>query len=119
MGKKKDAKKAAKAAGGDIKLPKAIGGVKVPKELRQSGEALLAKANSPAGRQMIASGLTIAAGAAAAAIARRQAPPPAPAPSPAATTPTTPAVDPQQIADAVGAAADAVLARLFAAKRPG
>lgn len=115
MGRKKDAKKAAKAAGGDMKLPKAIGGVKVPKELRQSGEALLAKANSPAGRQMIASGLTIAAGAAAAAIARRQSPPPA-APTTASPAPT---IDPQQIADAVGAAADAVLARLFGAKRPG
>lgn len=52
-----------------IKIPKQVAGVKVPKKLRKRGKKLLAEANSPAGREAIAAGLTIA-GAAIAAKAR-------------------------------------------------
>ena len=45
------------------KLPKQIAGVKIPKELRKSGGALLAKVNTPAGRELLAAGL-VAAGTA-------------------------------------------------------
>ena len=50
MGKKKD--KAMDSA----KIPKQVAGVKVPKELRKAGAAILQTVNSPAGRQVIASG---------------------------------------------------------------
>jgi hypothetical protein len=47
------------------RIPKEIGGVKLPKELRRTGEALIDHANSPQGRQAIAAGLTFLAGLAA------------------------------------------------------
>jgi len=50
MGKKKD------KAMGSAKIPKQVAGVKVPKELRKAGAAILQTVNSPAGRQVIASG---------------------------------------------------------------
>lgn len=40
------------------KIPKEIAGIKIPKELRKTGEALIATANSPAGRSMLISGAT-------------------------------------------------------------
>lgn len=49
-----------------VKIPKKVAGVKVPKKLRKTGKRLLAKANSPEGRDAIAAGLTIAATAIAA-----------------------------------------------------
>lgn len=55
-----------------VKIPKKVAGMKVPKQLRKQGKKLLAKANSPAGRDAIAAGLTIA-GAAIAAKARAKA----------------------------------------------
>jgi len=50
MGKKKD------KAMGSAKIPKQVAGVKVPKELRKAGAAIFQTVNSPAGRQVIASG---------------------------------------------------------------
>ena len=66
MGKKKD-KKAAKAA----KAAPNATHFAVPDELLKQGAALLDKANSPAGREMIAAGLTMAAAAASAALVKR------------------------------------------------
>lgn len=103
-------------------LPKRIAGVKIPKELRRKGDALIEKANSPAGREAIAAGLTMAAAAASAAVAKRAAAKPAPAeeqPAPgAAPSGTTKAPDPQAIAAAVSQAAEAVLGKFFAARKP-
>ena len=45
------------------KLPKEIAGIKLSKKVRKAGGELLARANSPAGREVLALGLT-AAGAA-------------------------------------------------------
>jgi hypothetical protein len=45
------------------KLPKTIGGVKIPKKVRKQGGELLAKVNTPMGRELLAAGL-VAAGAA-------------------------------------------------------
>jgi hypothetical protein len=45
------------------KLPKKIGGVRIPKKVRKQGSELLAKVNTPLGRELIAAGL-VAAGAA-------------------------------------------------------
>ncbi len=110
MGRKKN-----KAAGpgdksGRIKLPKQIGGVKIPKELRQQGEALIAVANSPAGRGVIAAGI-----ASVVASAMR----PAPASRPAASVivddkPAKPRVDPDQLIDALSGATTLALQRLLA-----
>ncbi|MGP7794743.1 hypothetical protein [Sphingomonas sp. CLY1604] len=110
------------------KLPKEVLGVKLPKEVREVGGALLQKANSPQGREMLAAGLTMAAAAATAAVAKGRAkrepaaaaePPEAPrapdAPVPPQGTQTQP--DPQAIAEAVGKAAEAMLGRLFGAKK--
>ena len=114
MGKKKD-----KGA----KIPKHIAGIKLPKDVRRKGEALIAQATSPAGQAVIAKGLTMAAGLATAAAARSQqaraARPltpdesgeggPSPAPAPAPATP----VDPAKIVEAVTTVANVVLGRLF------
>ena len=78
------------------RIPKHIGGVKIPKDVRRQGEALIdtvvAGANSPAGREMIAGALAMAATAATAAMAKGRAdraaaaaPPPPAAPVPPAT----------------------------------
>lgn len=40
------------------KIPKEIAGIKIPRELRKTGEALIATANSPAGRSLLISGAT-------------------------------------------------------------
>lgn len=42
-----------------IKIPKTVAGIKVPKKLRKKGKKLIAKANSPEGREAIAAGLAI------------------------------------------------------------
>ncbi|MFW2851866.1 hypothetical protein ACM61V_08045 [Sphingomonas sp. TX0543] len=101
---KKDSKKGKK-------IPKKIGGVKIPKELRHAGEALLDKANSPAGRELLASGLTMAAAAAAAAAMKQRA-------KAEAVKPGDPGIfDPQRVADKVGDVAEVVLDRLFGTKK--
>lgn len=131
----KDSKAGSNAGKGKGRIPKRIGGVKVPKELRRTGEALLDqggalldKANTPAGREMIAAGLSMAAAAASAAITRTNAaregerqPPAAPIPPvpPEAPVPPVPPREGQRtpeaqvIADALGQAAEQVLGRLF------
>ncbi|MFT3977499.1 MAG: hypothetical protein QM688_10355 [Sphingomonas bacterium] len=93
----------AKKDGKKKRIPKKIGDVKIPKELRQAGEALLDKANSPAGREIIATGLTIAAAAAATALRKDHG--------------QEGKSDPQRMADAVSGMADAVLDRIFGGKK--
>lgn len=115
-----------------VKIPKEIAGFKVPKELRKKGEALIERANSPEGRQAIASGLAMVGGlvaanaarkaeAQAAATAKPDAPeapkPEAPKPEtakPETAKPGTAGINPQQMADQIGAAADLLLGRIFA-----
>lgn len=97
-----------------FRIPKEIGGVKVPKEARRAGEALIEKASSPAGRQMLASGLAMAA-TAAAAVAARQARDGGPASTAnAAGESGAASVDPRRVADALGDAASAFMTSLFA-----
>ena len=95
------------------KLPKSVGGVKIPKELRKGGERLLAKAQSPEGRAAIAKGAAMVAGVAAtmaqAAAAKKTAVQPVKAPD----APTPPGGNPDALADAIGAGVDLVLGRLF------
>jgi hypothetical protein len=112
-----------------VKIPKEIAGYKVPKELRKKGEALIERANSPEGRQAIASGLAMVGGLVAANAARKAdakatetAKPEAArpeaakpdAPKPETAKPGTPGINPQQMADQIGAAADMLLGRIFA-----
>ncbi len=113
MGKKKD--KAAKAA----KKHKIATGFTLPDELRQQGAALLAKANTPAGREMIAAGLTMAAAAASAAAAKHRAKAEGVAAEGMATPqPDEPGiVNAQKIADTIGSAAEMLLGRLLAPKK--
>lgn len=105
MSKKNDGK-----AG--MKLPKQIAGVKLPKELRKKGDALIAQASSPEGRAAIAKGVTVVAGAAAAmaqaAAAKKQPATEATAKPEGATIDSGDA-----LANAIGAGVDAVLGRLF------
>lgn len=113
------------------KVPKRIGGVKIPKELRRKGDALIDRVSSPAGREMLAAGLSMAVAAASAAVVKaraereaRSAPPTPPVPPGPPVPPRAPqgthkAPDPQVIADAVGQAAELVLARLFGGKKAG
>ncbi len=104
------------------KIPKRIAGVKLPKELRKTGEAILEKANSPQGREMLAAGLTMAAAAATAAVARSREKAAAAKPVGQAETADAgkPGVtDPQAFANAVGGMAEAALGKFFAAKKPG
>lgn len=97
-----------------FRLPKEIGGVKVPKEARRAGEALIEKANSPAGRQALASGLAMAATVAAAAAARQNRhAEPAAKPDPACGAPGTGGTDASRVADAIGEAANAFMSRIF------
>lgn len=112
-----------------MKIPKEIAGFKVPKDLRKKGDALIEKANSPEGRQAIASGLAMVGGLVAANAARKQAEAaaataaakpeaakadPQPEPKPETAKPGTPGINPQQMADQIGAAADLLLGRIFA-----
>jgi len=121
--------KKAGGAKGKLRLPKEIAGFKLPKELRKSGDALIEKANSPEGRQAIASGLAMVGGLVAANAARKAdakatetAKPEAArpeaakpdAPKPETAKPGTPGINPQQMADQIGAAADMLLGRIFA-----
>lgn len=119
MGKKKD-KKAAKAARAARETQMGGGTTRsLPDELIEQGAALLAKANTPAGREMIAAGLTMAAAAASAALVKRGAKADAAkADAPggaAAASDTRPAMP---IADALNQAADA-LAKMLGPKKAG
>lgn len=118
MGKKKDGKKKDGARKpGKIRLPKEIGGVKLPKELRKSTEALIEAARDAAGRELFAAGLT-------AVIANAtKKPSPAPAPQPPVEAMIVeekeprPAARPDELAGALGAVATLALQRLLAAGR--
>lgn len=104
---KKDGKKAKR-------IPKKIAGLKIPKELRQAGEVLLDQANSAAGREIIASGLTMAAAAAATAAMKHRVNAEA---AGCCAKPGDPGmIDPLRVADTVSEMADAVLDRIFGAK---
>jgi hypothetical protein len=113
MGKGKGKDKAAK-------LPKKIAGQKVPKSVRKAGGKLIEAANSVAGRELIAAGLSLAAAAAAGAVqkdrARRQGEAvnakEAGTPPPAAKAGN----DPHEIGVALGKMAEAALAGLFKPK---
>ena len=111
------------------KLPKRIGGLKLPKELRRTGGRIADMVNSPAGRELIAAGLTMAAAAVKAAVEkdrakRRGAPKPASdGAGDAKATRTTstfapaPSNDPHEFGAALGKMAEAALAGLFKPKR--
>lgn len=99
-----------------FRIPKEIGGVKVPKEARRAGEALIDKASSPAGRQALATGLAVAASMAAAAAAR-QARPHGPAqPSGCNEGADCSRTDANRVADALSEAANTFMSRIFSAK---
>jgi len=53
-----------------VRLPKRIAGVKVPKEMRRGVERAIEHAQSPAGQEMIAAALSMAAASATAALVR-------------------------------------------------
>ncbi|MDB5695974.1 MAG: hypothetical protein JWN21_1517 [Sphingomonas bacterium] len=94
------------------KLPKSVGGVKIPKELRKGAEKLVAKAQTPEGRAVIAKGAAMVAGMAATmatAAAAKKGVAPVKQPEPGAPG----AAQPDALADAIGAGVDAVLGRLF------
>ncbi len=107
------------------KLPKRIGGVKLPKEVRKTGGRIAKVVGSPAGRDLIAAGLTMAAAALSAAVEkervkRRGAAKPAAdrvgdAKPERATSPAPPAAgnDPHEFGAALGKMAEAALAGLF------
>ncbi|WP_242097826.1 hypothetical protein [Sphingomonas sp. CROZ-RG-20F-R02-07] len=100
------------------KIPKRIAGVKLPKDLRKAGNALIERAQSPEGRQVLTAGLAMAATAATAALAKRAQTPPEPA-RPAPEAPDAPpqgtqsAPDPQAMADAFMGAAERALGQFF------
>ena len=111
MGKKKDGT-------GKVRLPKRVAGVKVPKELRKGAEALVAQAQSEAGRAALLQGVSVVAGIAATAARAAAAKATAAAQQPAATPaePVAAANTPPKgdaIAQAVTAGIDAALGRLF------
>lgn len=121
MGKKKDA-----AKGEKVKLPKRVAGVKLPKELRQRGEALIAQAQTDDGRAKILQGVSIVAGLAASAAqaaaqsaanrsAAAKGAPSGVRPEAAANDPAAPAPG-DAFAKTVTAGIDAALGRLFARK---
>ena len=107
-----------------VKLPKSVGGVKIPKELRRKGETLIGgaidAANSPKGREMLAMGLAAVATAAAAKAAKAHADhakphhPPEPPHPPEPAAPGRAGIDANvdQVVEAVSAAANAFLQRL-------
>lgn len=101
-----------------FRIPKEIGGIKVPKEARRAGEALIEKASSPAGRQALASGLAMAASVAAAAAARQTRPSPARAAEADETRrdPGAAGTEATRVADALGDAANAFMNRIFGQK---
>lgn len=94
------------------KLPKQVAGVKIPKELRRKGDALLAQAASPEGRAAIAKGMSVVAGAAAAMAQAAAAKGGAKTPAAGAAS-DKPVANPDALGDAIGAGVDALLGRLF------
>ena len=116
MGKKKQAKKAERAGAGEAPkgaMPKRVAGVKLPKDVRRVGDTLLATATSPAGLEMIATGLKIAATVATVAAAGRMAAQTAAAPE--GGKPAMPSADrkPEDIGAALGIMAQEMMGRMF------
>lgn len=123
----------AKSGNKSGKIPKKIGGIKLSKGVRKSGEALIAKAQTPEGRRAIAATFAMASAAVArvkAAAPTPPAPPVPPEPPVAAQSSEgvpsvnaapdgmgTPAIDPQSIAEAVGKAATAFIDGFFGRRR--
>ncbi|WP_287979360.1 hypothetical protein [Sphingomonas sp.] len=141
MAKDKKAKKAEKAGKANkTKLPKEVMGIRLPKDVREIGGAVLEKANTPQGREMLAAGLTMAAAAASAAVAKGRAKrdaapsqaaqpqpvppesaadgavPPSPPPPPAPPRGTDRDPDPAAMLAMVGTVAETVLGKLIAKK---
>ncbi|KQT31993.1 hypothetical protein ASG29_09015 [Sphingomonas sp. Leaf412] len=99
------------------RIPKTIAGVKVPKELRKAGERLLDEVQRPENQAKIAGVLTMAAGAVAAAAAKKRAgaaPEDVRRPGEGGTREGgAKGFDGQQVADALGQAAEQALGRIF------
>ena len=101
-----------------IKLPKQVAGVKIPREWRKGGEALIARAASPEGQAAIAKGLTVAAGFATMAAERtRRAHAPTPPEGATGTVPPLPPVEPAKLGQAAQIVVEAVLGRLFGGRK--
>ncbi|WP_375422637.1 hypothetical protein [uncultured Sphingomonas sp.] len=114
MGKKKNKKAAKAAAGAASGATSKPAGFAIPDELMKQGAALLEKANTPAGREMIAAGLTMAAAAASAALTKRAASAPEAAEANGAANGA--AKEPPVLADALNQAADALMKRFMGPK---
>jgi len=97
------------------KIPKRIAGVKIPKDARKTANKALKAASSPAGRELIAAGLSMAA---AAAVSRTKAGRKAEEKTAEATSAAARAGahDAQVLVDAVGSIAASALERFFAKK---
>lgn len=99
-------------------IPKQVLGVSIPKELRRAGDQLIESASGPAGRQVIAGALTMAAAAAGTAVAAARAAEQdgmardGAAKEDGATAHTT--GDAQSVVAAVEQAAEALLGKFFA-----
>lgn len=109
-----------------IKIPKRIGGVKVPKELRKAGNSLIERAQGPEGREMLVGALAVAATTATAAFAKAAVQRSAAAhASPEAQSPGNDTslhgqrsgADPQVLNEALNTVAEQVLGRLFGARK--
>ncbi|WP_294358091.1 hypothetical protein [uncultured Sphingomonas sp.] len=110
------------------RIPKTIGGVKLPRELRRAGEKIIDQAvtaaNSPQGKAMIATGLSMAAAAAMKAAEAKAAKPAAEKPAEKPPEKPAPANDARTEesrqagvggidGDAIGRAVEQMLGRLF------
>jgi Ni,Fe-hydrogenase III small subunit len=100
---------------GTRRVPKQIAGIKLPKPLRKSAEALIAEVEKPETRAMLASGATVLVGAVMAAQAKRSAAPAAPAAPGEPATPPTPS-ETDKIVDAVSSMARQAMQQMFAKK---
>ena len=100
-----------KAKNAKVKLPKRVAGVKVPKELRRGAEAVIAQAQSQAGRAAIMQGVSVVAGIAA--TAARAAADKAKADAAREPVASSPAPAGDSVAQVVTAGIDAALGRLF------
>jgi hypothetical protein len=100
MGKKKEAK-------GKVKLPKRVAGIKIPKELRQGGEAVLTQMREHVGAELLVAGTALATAALR----------PAKSPAPEPATQSTPSVDAEAFGRAAGLVATVAAGALTALAR--
>lgn len=104
---------------GTRRVPKKIAGIRLPKPLRKSAEALIAEVDKPETRAMLASGATMLVGAVMAAQARRSATPETPAtPGEPGTPPGTSGTQSEtdRLVDAVSTMARDAMRQVFAKK---